>query len=105
MKAMLHVHTCFSSDGELTPRTIGRLAKERGFDAVLLADHYESLDAESFAALREECRWVTNCLLVPGLRAELERLSRARARHRRACSTIPTRGCGPIGCGARAAWW
>ena len=66
MKAMLHVHTCFSSDGELTPRTIGRLAKERGFDAVLLADHYESLDAESFAALREECRWVTNCLLVPG---------------------------------------
>jgi hypothetical protein len=66
MKAMLHVHTCFSSDGELTPRTIGRLARERGFDAVLLADHYESLNEESFAALREECRWVTSCAMVPG---------------------------------------
>jgi hypothetical protein len=66
MKTMLHVHTCFSSDGELTPRTVGRLARERGFDAVLLADHYESLDAESFAALVEECRFVTECLLVPG---------------------------------------
>jgi CRP-like cAMP-binding protein len=44
MKAMLHVHTCFSTDGELTPRTIARLARERGFGAVLIADHFESLD-------------------------------------------------------------
>jgi hypothetical protein len=66
MKAMLHVHTCFSTDGELTPRTIGRLARDRGFAAVLLADHFESLDYVSFAALVEECRWVKDCLLVPG---------------------------------------
>ncbi|HVR28439.1 MAG TPA: hypothetical protein VMS86_02800 [Thermoanaerobaculia bacterium] len=66
MKAMLHVHTCFSSDGELVPSTIGRLARERGFQAVLLADHFESLDGDSFAALAEECRWVKECLLVPG---------------------------------------
>jgi hypothetical protein len=66
MKAMLHVHTCFSSDGELTPATIGRLAREHGFDAVLLADHFESLDADSYAALSEECRWVKDCVLVPG---------------------------------------
>lgn len=66
MKAMLHVHTCFSSDGELVPATIGRLARERGFDAVLLADHFESLDADSFAALADECRYVEDCLLVPG---------------------------------------
>jgi hypothetical protein len=66
MKAMLHVHTCFSADGELTPRTISRLARERGFGAVFLSDHFESLDYVSFGALVEECRWVNDCLLVPG---------------------------------------
>jgi hypothetical protein len=66
MKALLHAHTCFSSDGELTPGTVGRLARGRGFQAVLLTDHFESLDAAAFAALREECRWVKDCLLVPG---------------------------------------
>jgi len=66
VKAMLHVHTCFSSDGELTPASIGRLARGRGFSTVFLADHFESLDRESFAALLGECRWVKECRLVPG---------------------------------------
>lgn len=66
MKVLVHAHTCFSSDGELTPRTIARLARERGFGAVLIADHFESLDYVSFGALVEECRWGKECLLVPG---------------------------------------
>jgi hypothetical protein len=63
---MLHAHTCFSSDGELVPATVGRLARERGFAAVLVTDHFESLDRDAFESLVEECRRVESCLVVPG---------------------------------------
>jgi len=66
MKVMIHAHTTFSADGELTPSSLGHLARKRGFDAVLVSDHFESLKPQQFAALVADCRRVTDCLMVPG---------------------------------------
>jgi hypothetical protein len=63
---MAHAHTRFSRDGELSPQELADLARGRGFGAVLVSDHFESLTAGSFAELRHECARVTGCLLVPG---------------------------------------
>jgi hypothetical protein len=66
MKVMIHAHTTFSGDGELTPQELADLARSRGFDAVLVSDHFESLKPEKFAALVAACRQVRNCLMVSG---------------------------------------
>jgi hypothetical protein len=66
MKVLAHAHTLFSSDGELTPQELADLARRRGFSAVLVSDHFESLTAERFAELRRACSRVTGCLLAPG---------------------------------------
>jgi hypothetical protein len=66
MKIMIHAHTIFSGDGELTPQELGDLARSRGFDAVLVSDHFESLKPAKFAALVQDCGRVRNCLMVPG---------------------------------------
>ncbi len=63
---MAHAHTLFSGDGELTPQELADLARGRGFAAVLVSDHFESLTAERFAELRRACAAVTGCLLAPG---------------------------------------
>jgi PHP domain len=66
MKVMIHAHTNFSGDGELSPQALADVARSKGFDAVLVSDHFESLKPAKFAALVDECRRVTNCLMVPG---------------------------------------
>ena len=66
MKVMIHAHTTFSADGELTPQQLADLAQSRGFDAVLVSDHFESLRPATFADLVNACRAIRNCLMVPG---------------------------------------
>ena len=66
MKVMIHAHTTFSADGELTPQELANLAQSRGFDAVLVSDHFESLKPATFGGLVEACRQIRNCLMVPG---------------------------------------
>lgn len=66
IKVMAHAHTLFSSDGELSPQELADLARGRGFAAVLVADHFESLTAQRFAELRQLCAGVTGCLVAPG---------------------------------------
>lgn len=66
MKVLAHAHTTYSADGELTVPELADLARRRGFDAVLLSDHFEHLTAESFGRLVAECRSVRSCLMVPG---------------------------------------
>lgn len=66
MKVMVHTHTTFSGDGELDPQMLANLAKSRGFDAVLVSDHYESLRPQTFDQLVRICHRITNCLMVPG---------------------------------------
>jgi len=66
VKVMIHAHTTFSGDGELTPEALAGLARSRGFDAVMVTDHFESLDPPSFSELVESCRRIEGCLMVPG---------------------------------------
>src|SRR5688572_8390521 len=66
MKVMIHAHTTFSGDGELDPQQLADVARSRGFDAVLVSDHFESLKPETFQQLVEACRQVENCMMVPG---------------------------------------
>jgi len=63
---MAHAHTRFSGDGELSPQELADLARARGFGAVLVSDHFESLTAARFAELRRACASVTGCLVAPG---------------------------------------
>jgi hypothetical protein len=66
MKVMIHAHTTFSADGELSPLELGELARSKGFDAVLVSDHFESMKPQKFAELVDACRRVAGCLMVPG---------------------------------------
>jgi len=66
MKVMVHTHTTFSGDGELHPQALADLARSRGFDAVLVSDHFESLRPQTFDQLVRICHGITNCLMVPG---------------------------------------
>ena len=66
MKVMVHTHTTFSSDGELHPQVLADLARSRGFNAVLVTDHFESLGPQRFDELIRICHQITNCLMIPG---------------------------------------
>ncbi|HEM62447.1 MAG TPA: PHP domain-containing protein, partial [Chloroflexi bacterium] len=39
MKVDLHVHTCFSIDGHMSPRDIVKAARQRGLNALAITDH------------------------------------------------------------------
>jgi hypothetical protein len=66
MKLMIHTHTTYSADGELTPGELARLAHEKGFDAVMVSDHFESLTEPAFQNLVDDCSQIHECLMVPG---------------------------------------
>jgi hypothetical protein len=66
MRIMVHTHTTFSGDGELHPQVLANLAKSRGFAAVLVSDHFESLRPHTFRQLVQVCHGITNCLMIPG---------------------------------------
>ena len=55
MRVLLHAHTRWSYDGFLTPAELGAKAARRGFGAVLVSDHVDTLDADRYARLVEEC--------------------------------------------------
>lgn len=65
-KILAHAHTTYSRDGKYSPASLAALASSRGFDAVLVSDHWEHLDEPSYARLVAECDRQTACLLVPG---------------------------------------
>ena len=66
MRVLLHAHTTYSHDGRLSPQELAALARSKGFDAVLVSDHYEDLDEDSYGRLDRECEAVDTCMLVPG---------------------------------------
>lgn len=66
MKLLVHAHTTYSHDGRLSPPELAALAKRKGFDAVLISDHYEDLDEDSYDQLVRDCEGIKTCMLVPG---------------------------------------
>jgi hypothetical protein len=67
MRVLLHAHTRWSYDGFLTPAELGAKAARRGFGAVLVSDHVDTLDADRYARLVEECRAVRDVMMLAGL--------------------------------------
>ena len=66
MRVLLHAHTTYSHDGRLSPQDLAALAASKGFDGVLVSDHYEDLDEDSYGRLVRDCEAVNTCVLVPG---------------------------------------
>ena len=66
VKLLVHAHTTYSHDGRLSPQDLADLARNKGFDGVLISDHYEDLDEESFRRLVRDCEAIDTCVLVPG---------------------------------------
>ena len=66
MRVLAHAHTTYSRDGTLSPTGLATLAARHGFDAVLVSDHFEHLDADSFSRLVADCEAQSACRLVPG---------------------------------------
>jgi len=66
VRLLLHAHTTYSHDGRLSPQDLASLAMSKGFDAVLISDHYEDLDEDSFNRLVRDCEVIDTCILVPG---------------------------------------
>lgn len=66
VRVLLHAHTTYSHDGRLSPQELAALARSKGFDGVLVSDHYEDLDEDSYGRLVRECEAVDTCMLVPG---------------------------------------
>ncbi|MDP8223544.1 MAG: glycosyltransferase [Candidatus Lernaella stagnicola] len=67
--ALLHVHSTFSYDGELSVAEIAALLRERGIRVGFLTEHTRQLSADDVRRLREECAAHSDdeLLLVPGL--------------------------------------
>lgn len=66
MRLLVHAHTSYSHDGRLSPGELAALARRKGFDAVLISDHYEDLDEDSYGRLVRDCEGIEACMLVPG---------------------------------------
>lgn len=66
MKIILHAHTTYSYDGTLSSKQLAEVASSKGFKAVLISDHFESLDQKKFMQLVQDCKKETRCTLIPG---------------------------------------
>jgi hypothetical protein len=64
-----HVHSDWSYDGSWTLSDLARAFAQRGYDAVLMAEHDRGFDAERWNEYREACAAASTSelLLVPGM--------------------------------------
>ena len=74
LKGIAHVHTTFSHDGEISLEHLSNICSARNIDFVLISEHAQDLDQNSFANLIKNAdRCSTNrTLLIPGLEFEGE---------------------------------
>jgi hypothetical protein len=69
VRAAVHVHSSWSFDGTASLARIATAFRRRGYRAVLLADHSQSLSAADWETYRASCAELSTpeLLLVPGL--------------------------------------
>jgi len=69
VKALLHVHSRFSYDGENTLEDLSAWGRGRGLDAILLSEHVNGFDEAKMRALVDGCEALRGrgAELVPGL--------------------------------------
>ncbi|HDR72389.1 MAG TPA: PHP domain-containing protein [Methanoculleus sp.] len=61
LRCDLHVHTCFSRDGESSVEEVLRMAKNAGLDAIAITDH-DTVDGVRYAQTLE-----TDIIVLPGI--------------------------------------
>lgn len=70
LKLAMHIHTEWSFDAKWPLERVARAFKRRGYDAILTAEHSQSLDAAKLEDYRTTCARVSlrsGILLVPGV--------------------------------------
>lgn len=69
VRAAVHVHTTWSFDGHWPLGELATALRRRGYDAMLTAEHSQSLTPEQWLRYQEACAAVTtpDFLVVPGL--------------------------------------
>lgn len=69
IKGALHVHSSVSPDSVLSLTFLKDLFKRKGYQFILLTDHAEDLDHESYEKLKRECASLSDdsFLMIPGL--------------------------------------
>lgn len=69
MRALLHVHSSYSHDGEPTLKELMDWGRRRGLDAIFLSEHTNDFDEAKMERLVAECAALDHggCRLVPGL--------------------------------------
>ena len=65
----MHVHTSWSFDGHWSLQAVAAALRRRGYDAMLTAEHCQSLDGESWTRYRAECARLSTpgFLVLPGI--------------------------------------
>jgi hypothetical protein len=69
MRALLHVHSDYSSDGVPSLESLAAWGASRGLDAILLSEHTNDFDREKMSRFVAHCEGLAGepCRLVPGL--------------------------------------
>jgi hypothetical protein len=67
MKILVHAHTTFSNDGNISVPRLAKLAASKGFEGVMITEHAEDLNEETFNKLLQQCHDVKDCLMIPGI--------------------------------------
>jgi len=73
VKGLAHVHTRFSYDGKLSLKQLADFCLRKGFNFVLLSEHWKNLTPVRMERLVQQCYQFSRAdlLLVPGLELEL----------------------------------
>lgn len=69
VRAAFHVHSTWSFDGRWSLETIAQSLRRRRYDIVMVSEHSQGLDQESWQRLRAACGELSDdrLLLVPGI--------------------------------------
>ena len=75
LKGAFHIHSNFSKDGKASVKEIAQKAKALQYDFLVLADHFEDIEAHKFNELIKECKRLGahyGLSMIPGVEVCLE---------------------------------
>jgi len=69
IKGIIHVHTMYSHDGELSLSDLAQLCKTSGYKFVIVTEHAEDMTEDSMSEFVHECKLLSDedLVIIPGL--------------------------------------